>query len=135
MFFIAHHCDRLINFFLYSYNPNTNEWTTCTQMPTARAYMGTAVLGDHLYVIGGYSTNGYLELVERYNPATNTWQAMNPMNVRRANAGIGVLNDQIYVLGGQNNNGDHLQSVEVYDQATTKWTMVGILTHLTTEII
>lgn len=96
-------------------------------MPNARAHMTTAVMGDLLYAIGGFCSSGYLNNVERFNTAQNVWETLLPMNVRRANAGAGVLDKEIYVLGGQNNNGDHLQSVEVYNTVTAKWTMVRSL--------
>lgn len=132
MTFTVHSSCRLMSpsYLKNSYDPNTNEWTTRGQMINARAHMGLAVLENLLYVIGGLSTTGYLELVECYDPVVDAWQAMNPMNVRRANAGVGVLNHEIYVLGGQSNNGEHLQSVEVYNFYTEKWTMVRILTRL-----
>lgn len=88
--------------------------------------MGIAVLYDYLYVIGGCSTDGCLDLVEYYDPDDDAWEEADSMNVRRANPGVGVLDNKIYVLGGENNNGDYLQSVEVYDQSNGIWTVVGI---------
>lgn len=103
-------------------------------MSNMRAHFGVAVLEDYLYVVGGFNSNGYLELVERYNTVNNVWSAVNPMNAKRANAGIGILNGKIYAVGGQNNIGDDLQSVEFYDPATTKWTMVSLLRRKKTKL-
>ena len=38
-----------------SYDPETNNWTVCSSMPTGRFSTGVAVLNDSLYVIGGYT--------------------------------------------------------------------------------
>lgn len=94
-------------------------------MGTARSHMGVAVLKEYLYAIGGFNSTGYLESVERYSPTNNSWSSVTAMNAKRANPGVGILNDKLYVIGGQNNNGDDMQSVEFYDTATNKWTMVN----------
>jgi hypothetical protein len=35
------------------YDPSTNTWRTKASMPTARDFLGTAVVDDTLYAIGG----------------------------------------------------------------------------------
>jgi hypothetical protein len=55
------------------YNPSNNSWSTGASMPTARAYLGVAVVNDVLYAIGGFNDqNGLntlgLNTVEEYTP-------------------------------------------------------------------
>ena len=55
------------------YNPSNNSWSTGASMPTARAYLGVAVVNDVLYAIGGFDDqNGLntlgLNTVEEYTP-------------------------------------------------------------------
>ena len=53
------------------YNPETNTWSSGSQMPTARHSLGVAVINDTLYAIGGGSTNlnvRYYDENERYTP-------------------------------------------------------------------
>ncbi|MGD0203267.1 MAG: kelch repeat-containing protein [Candidatus Bathyarchaeia archaeon] len=55
------------------YNPSNNSWSTGVSMPTARAYLGVAVVNDVLYAIGGFDDqNGLntvgLNTVEEYTP-------------------------------------------------------------------
>lgn len=53
------------------YDPKTDSWSTGASMPTARGYLGVAVVDDVLYVIGGTGWN-YLEppvsVNEKYTP-------------------------------------------------------------------
>lgn len=39
------------------YNPRTEEWTTITEMTTARSMLGVASLNGHLYAVGKYSAD------------------------------------------------------------------------------
>jgi hypothetical protein len=50
------------------YNAVTNSWSTGASMPTARAYLGVAVLNDVLYAIGGFDGTNWLNTVEQYTP-------------------------------------------------------------------
>jgi hypothetical protein len=50
------------------YNAGTNSWGTGASMPTARAYLGIAVLNDVLYAIGGFDGTNWLSTVEQYTP-------------------------------------------------------------------
>ncbi|HZA61097.1 MAG TPA: kelch repeat-containing protein [Actinomycetota bacterium] len=49
---------------LEAYDPVTDRWTVHATMPTARAYLGTAVINGLLYAVGGH---GALNVVEAYH--------------------------------------------------------------------
>jgi hypothetical protein len=53
---------------LQVYNAVNNSWSTGASMPTARAYLGVAVLNDVLYAIGGFDGTNWLNTVEQYTP-------------------------------------------------------------------
>jgi N-acetylneuraminic acid mutarotase len=50
------------------YNPNNESWSTGTSMPSARAYLGVAVVNDVLYAIGGFDGQNWLNTVEEFTP-------------------------------------------------------------------
>jgi N-acetylneuraminic acid mutarotase len=77
-----------------------------------------------LYVFGGYSGNGGIELkdVDAYNPATNAWTARADMPVRRRATNIpAVLNGKVYVTGGVNSVGRATRTMLIYTPATNTW--------------
>ena len=55
------------------YDPITNRWTALPPMPTARAGLASAVIGDKIYVIGGWSPSAPLGTVEIFDTLTQTW--------------------------------------------------------------
>lgn len=80
-----------------------------------------AVVGDQIYVIGGYNGIGDGEQLDskvlRYDPARETWTTgLRPVPVHHQNDRLasGAIGGQIYVVG----TGENLQ---IYDPATDGW--------------
>lgn len=91
-------------------------------MSVSRSSVGVAVLGRHLYAVGGYdgTSRRCLSSVERYNPATNEWTSIADMNHRRSGPAVADLAARIYVVGGH----DGLlvrSSAEYYDPRVGVW--------------
>ncbi|MGE5532712.1 MAG: kelch repeat-containing protein [Bacillota bacterium] len=51
-----------------AYNWKNNSWSQAHSMPTARAYLGVAVVNDVLYAIGGFDGTNWLDVNEQYKP-------------------------------------------------------------------
>ncbi len=51
-----------------TYNPANNSWSIAEKMPTARAYLGLAVVNDVLYAIGGFDGTNWLSTNEQFKP-------------------------------------------------------------------
>lgn len=104
-----------------------NSWMSMASMPTARAYLGVAVVNGKIYAIGGdassetgiHSTPSILNVTEEYNPNTNSWITRTPMPTRRGQFGTVVYSNKIYCIGG---SGHGLSANEAYDPATDTWT-------------
>jgi N-acetylneuraminic acid mutarotase len=96
------------------YNPETDNWTKKSDMPTGRIKFSTATLNDELYVIAGAKMSGKLAIIEKYDPELDTWVRKSDMPNARSGVGIGVINDKIYLIGGVNMNFDKINLVEEY---------------------
>jgi N-acetylneuraminic acid mutarotase len=98
------------------FDPETNQWTNGTSIPTGVAYAGACVTTGtsapkRIYVIGGtqnlyfrYVFSHPLGLNQIYDPETDAWTTGTPMPTPRAKMGIAVINDEIYTIGGQISN-------------------------------
>ena len=118
---------------MYAYNVHFNTWTSLPSMPTARSNLNSAIVGNILYVIGGYSgiiSSGsyvYLSTVEAYNIYTGQWSTKTSMPVPRGNFGLAVVGEKIYVYGGYKGCGlpNIYSSTIVYDTTTNLWSTVA----------
>ncbi len=104
------------------YDPETDTWTTKSEMPTARGYHSANVLDGKIYVIGGSSSTpsgGTANLaVEVYEPATDSWTQKGDIPARRGAGFTSVVDGKIYAFGGYGGLG----KVHEYDPVTDAWT-------------
>ncbi len=93
-------------------------------MPTARSYLGVAVVDNKIYAIGGSSNRGYENITEQYDHVTDTWSTKAPMPTAKDNFAVAVYQNKIYTFGGFT-FGDpfsYSNATEVYDPASDNWT-------------
>src|SRR6266540_2783555 len=107
------------------FSPASNTWTSVASMPTARAGLAVANVGDKIYAIGGRTgttpcTGTPLTAVERYDPTTNSWTAVAPLLSARSDLAAAEVGGKIYVFGGCA-FGTVLRNVDVYDPTTNTW--------------
>ena len=83
------------------YDPATNEWTTATDMPTARRDLRSEVLDGKIYVFGGRQYGEGLTTTEMYDPETDTWDTTKAdMIIGRYYHTSSILNGKIYAVSG-----------------------------------
>lgn len=113
---------------IWSYNPVTDTWnSTLTAMPTARAGLAVAVVGNAIYAIGGRTgtagpnSPGKLAVVERYDIDTDSWTTVAPLPSARSDLAAAVVGGKIYVFGGFTGAGALTGAVDVYDPTKNTW--------------
>lgn len=98
-------------------------WHDRQPMPTSRLGPASAVLDNRLYVIGGLSYHGVLDLCQVYDPLTDTWHQIDFMPTRRAYASAVDYQGKIYVLGGEA-LGQRTSIVHSYDPQLDRWSQL-----------
>jgi len=111
-----------------AYDPSTDTWSTLAPMPTTRAGLGVAAIGDVIYAVGGYNwlsplaTPQFMNVVEAYDTRTNTWSSKAPLPTAQISMGLAVVNGILYSVGGLNEGIGSPKPLYAYDPTTDTWT-------------
>lgn len=89
------------------YDPTTNSWSQEEQLalPWVAAGLGSAMLGERIYVFGGYSDDSIHGRTAYYSPADRKWHPASTLPAPVAAMGVTVCNESIYSVGGWANDG------------------------------
>jgi N-acetylneuraminic acid mutarotase len=89
------------------YDPATDTWSSSDEfrLPWPAAGLGSALLGDDLYVFGGYSDVDIHPRTARYDSQQGEWQQVDPLPTPEAAMGVTVCGDSIYTVGGWADDG------------------------------
>ena len=100
-------------------------WQEETPLPVPRSRAGATGVGNNIYIIGGESSGGSLNLVHIYNPAARQWRLGKPKPTAVSNISIAAIGNKIYVPGGYNETS--LATFEVYDTTSDTWSRAANL--------
>jgi len=114
-------------------DPSKNLWKELPPLPEPRSSTDATIIGDDLYVVGGWQLGGAQvnDTADRkwhetgwkmdLSAPVRTWKPIAaPPFQRRAAALCGYMN-RLYVIGGMTGKGEPTTEVEVLDLATQTW--------------
>ncbi len=114
-----------------AYNQASNTWVTKASLLTPRYYMGTAIVGGTLYVMGGADSSTILASMEAYDPATDSWVTRAALPTPRSGLVAAAINGLLYTVGGS--NGSALPTVEAYNPVLNTWTTKASIPELVSQ--
>jgi N-acetylneuraminic acid mutarotase len=80
-------------------------WSIGKSMPTLRTEVTATIIGDNIYVIGGFDKSGkVLDTIEVYNMKNDSWKAVAPLPQPLHHTAATTFNGSLYVVGGYTNN-------------------------------
>ncbi|MBE0642973.1 MAG: Omp28-related outer membrane protein [Bacteroidetes bacterium] len=110
----------------YKLDLTGNAWTPTVTLPQPRLLASAHLVGDKIYIIGGYSsanpftTHGQ---VLEYDPASNVLTPLSAMSTPVYAAGSFVKEGRIWVLGGGTTSFQaQSDAIQIYDPSVDRWT-------------
>jgi N-acetylneuraminic acid mutarotase len=116
------------------YDPAEKKWTALAPLPEARSSHDAVVIGDKLYVVGGWTLSGdrkgkWLDTAWSFdlkNP-TGKWEPIAKPNFRRRALAAAQWNGKLVALGGMDEDVNISRQVSLLDPATGEWTELAEL--------
>ena len=112
------------------YDPTNRQWRKKKDMLELKNWFSSAVVGDDIYLIGGYTREGGLQqlaTVNVYHPRTETWREISALPNPLDTFGAATVNGKIYVFGSLDAGGQFSTDVLVYDTGSRAVTAIGKL--------
>jgi hypothetical protein len=110
------------------FDPQTRTWEPLPDLPQPRSSHDAVVIGDRVYVIGGWWMKGRGQesqwhetaLVLDLRAKRPTWQEI-PQPFRRRALAVARFGEKIYVLGGLTEDNETVRTVNVFDTKDGTW--------------
>jgi hypothetical protein len=110
------------------FDPATKKWTDFAPLPAPRSSHNAVVIGDRLYVTGGWTLSGSREgewledsLVYDFNDPGKGWQKLPEQDFRRRALAAGQWQGKLVALGGMDQRAKPSQRVDWFDPQSGKW--------------
>lgn len=112
-----------------AFDLQSGKWSDLPKLPEPRSSFDAVVLGDQIYVIGGWALNGEdkdstwhktawsLDL----SKANAEWTALPEPPFQRRALSVGVQDGKIYAIGGMQEDGGPTTRTAVYDPQSKTW--------------
>jgi N-acetylneuraminic acid mutarotase len=113
------------------FDPESGQWTDLPPLPEPRSTHDAAVLGDHLYVVGGWSMTGgdsggafFLDDALRLDLSdpSKGWELLPAPPAPRRALAVAAHDGKIYMIGGLTEGGGTVRDVDLFDPETLAWT-------------
>ncbi|TWT74315.1 Kelch repeat-containing protein [Allorhodopirellula solitaria] len=112
-----------------SFDPKKQAWTKLSDLPAPRSSLDAAVLGDKVYVIGGWNLQGDSDQSEWHDTAWSLdlsdssakWQPLAEPPFERRALSVAAHDGKLYVIGGMTSDNEITTDVAIYDPATDSW--------------
>lgn len=110
------------------FNTRSEKWENVSPLPEARSSHDAVVIGDRLFVGGGWKMLGPKEkpawfdhfLVLNLNKPSSGWKSISQPFKRRALA-LATQGGKVYFIGGMDSDNKTILAVDVYDPRTGQW--------------
>jgi N-acetylneuraminic acid mutarotase len=111
------------------FDPQSGDWKELPPLPEGRSSFDAAVVGDRVFVFGGWEMSGNSNESQWHQTAYSldlsdpeaTWQTLAEPPFRRRAISVAAHDGKLFVVGGMRPEGKPTTRVDVYDIANDTW--------------
>ena len=109
------------------FDPETGKWEDLSPLPAPRSSHDAVVIGDMLYVVGGWALGEGDQqwhdtaLVVDLSQPQLQWKELPQPPFKRRALSTGAVEGKLYAIGGMQEEGGPTTRVDMFDPATGKW--------------
>jgi hypothetical protein len=111
-----------------TFDTKSGQWSSLPSLPAGRSSHDAIVLGDQLYVVGGWNMDGP-ESTEWHDTAyvlnlrdtAAGWRELPAPGFQRRALALAAFDGKLFALGGMERQGGPTRSTSVYDPQTQAW--------------
>jgi N-acetylneuraminic acid mutarotase len=114
-----------------AFDPATGQWSELPSLPESRSSHDAAIVGDTIYVVGGWKLDGDNETVWHktawsldLSADQPQWKAIAAPPFRRRALATVAHQGKVFVIGGMNAEGGPTRDVAVFDPQSNAWSEV-----------
>lgn len=96
-------------------------------LPLALDHLAAAVVGNRMYVAGGFGPGGATDQVFFLAPSGREWVTAPPLHHARGGLALVALGESLYAIGGKDASGVEIPAVESYRIGAGSWKDVATL--------
>lgn len=104
------------------YDIEESIWKDTIKANTPRTLMSSQIFKNKIYIFGGENESGVLNIVEEFNPLNKSFRKRAPMPHERSSGQAFEHNGLIYLFGGYDKNRQVIQTIDIYNPESNKWT-------------
>ena len=111
------------------YDPAENRWTDLTALPQGRSSLDAVVIGDNLYVVGGWNMAPGEKtawhdtaLVADLTQSPIVWNELPAPQFQRRALSLGEWKGQLVAIGGMQAKGGPTKATAIYNPTAKTWT-------------
>ena len=113
------------------YDLDSDTWVALPALPEPRSSLDAAIVGDTVYVIGGWKLDGDSDSNKWHTTAWSlnlveedaTWKPIAGPPFQRRALSVAALGGKLFVIGGMTSKSKPTTRVDIYDPVTDSWSL------------
>jgi DNA-binding CsgD family transcriptional regulator len=115
------------------YTVNSDHWDAVTDKPTPVTDIQAALIGEKIYIPGGWDGVKSVDKLEVFDPRSNTWEERSPLPEGRSGYGLATYEGRLFLFGGWDGVKAN-DNIFVYDPPSDKWDILQSMPHAIAQL-